>query len=242
MGIIIYMLLGRKNYRKGDFMQKILIVEDDYILADTIGDRLENLGYEVYILKEYSRWKEEWNSINPDLILLDINLGEINGLELCVGFRKLTKIPILFITGRDSDENEIQALNLGGDDYIRKPFSIDVLVARIQRHLKTRSLKYRKYISHKSLILEIDKRILKNTETLEEVELPTIEFQMLFYLIARQEEIVSRGELMDYLWESRYYVDQNALNVNLSRLRNRLEEVSMKDCIQSIRGEGLRLC
>mgnify|MGYP000865802464 FL=1 len=208
MGIIIYMLLGRKNYRKGDFMQKILIVEDDYILADTIGDRLENLGYEVYILKEYSRWKEEWNSINPDLILLDINLGEINGLELCVGFRKLTKIPILFITGRDSDENEIQALNLGGDDYIRKPFSIDVLVARIQRHLKTRSFEYRKYISHKSLILEIDKRILKNTETLEEVELPTIEFQMLFYLITRQEEIVSRGELMDYFWESRYYVDK----------------------------------
>lgn len=223
-------------------MQRILIIEDDKSLAGNILEQLNLKGYNSKILKNFNCVKEEFYNFSPHLILLDINLGNYNGFEICISLRKITKIPILFITGRDSERSEIEALNIGGDDYIKKPFSIDVLIAKIRRQLEIQSMENRKIISYGKLELEVDKRILKNIETSEILELPTIEFQLLFYLMANSERIVDRGELMDYLWENRNYVDPNALNVNLSRLRKSLSEVSAEHIIESVRGEGLKLC
>ncbi|RVU54376.1 response regulator transcription factor [Anaerosphaera multitolerans] len=223
-------------------MDKILIIEDDVNLAENLYKKLEENNYKAHILKDIENFKKEFYNFMPNLILLDINLGSYNGFELCMNLRKQTKIPILFITGRDSEKSEIEALNIGGDDYIKKPFSMDILLARIDRQLKSQSMENRKSIIYKELELEIDKQIIKNLNSKEVLELSSIEFQLLFYLINKAGEVVDRGELMDYLWENRNYVDPNALNVSLSRLRKSLAEISDENFIESIRGEGIRFC
>ena len=199
-------------------METIMIIEDDLKLSNSIGVYLEQNGYKSYVLNDFSLIENDILSVNPNLILLDINLGKHSGYEICMGIRRVSKVPILFITGRDSIEDEVKALKIGGDDYIRKPFSREVLLARIKRQLETHSKENLKLIRYKNLVLEIDKRILRNIDNKKSIELPSIEFQLLFYLFTNSTQIVDRGELMDYLWENRNYVDPNALNVNLSRL------------------------
>lgn len=223
-------------------MYNILIIEDDINLANNISDKLEKSGFVPHLLDEYGNLEKQIYDISPNLILLDINLGNYNGIEICMKLRKITNIPILFLTGRDSIEDEIKGLSIGGNDYIKKPFSTDILIARIKRQLENQSMDNRKTLVYKNISLEVDKRIVINTKTDEELELPTVEFQILFYLMTHSETLVKREELMDYLWENRNYIDPNALNVNLSRLRKSLNGITAGDLIESIRGKGLKLC
>lgn len=222
-------------------MRKIYVIEDNLHLAEQVVTILLNQGYDARICKDLNNWEEEFDIFLPDLLLLDINLQVTNGYSICSSIRQKHKLPIIFITGRDSEEDEVRALNLGGDDYIRKPFSDAILLAHIDRLMKAHSFSYREQMSYRNLELNLGKRQVKNVDTNQDIELSGMEFQIIFYLMGKAETIVSREELMDYLWTNRLYVDENALNVNLSRLRSKLSHIDADHAIQSVKGEGLCL-
>lgn len=223
-------------------LKKIMIIEDDLELAKSLSEFINKKGYDVCYLKEFGNGIEYVKKYQPSLILLDINLEEENGFIICKKIREEYKTPIIFITGRDSDKDEIQAITLGGDDYIRKPFSKEVLLVRIERILISRSYEYMNEIRISNLYLNISKNTITNIENQQSVELSNNEFQILYYLMLHKNEIVRREVLIDYLWDSKLYIDENALNVNISRLRKRLESIGLYDVIRTVRGEGLILC
>ncbi|BBF43777.1 two-component response regulator YvcP [Lachnospiraceae bacterium KM106-2] len=223
-------------------MKRIFIIEDDMHLAVKLRSVLEKNNYCAEFCKELNMWKAEFTLFQPDLLLLDINLQGTNGYVICTELRKRTRLPVIFITGRDNEEDEIRALNLGGDDYLRKPFSDALLLAYIGRQLKVHSFEYRDTVRYRNLQLDIAKRIALNNATGDSIELTGMEFQIIFYLVGKAETVVSRGEITDYIWENRCYVDENALNVNLSRLRSKLLKIKCSHLLHSIKGEGLSLC
>lgn len=222
-------------------MNRVFIIEDDMHLAERLCNVLKKNNYSASFCKQLSDWNNELAAFQPDLLLLDINLQVTNGYVICAKLRQNERLPVIFITGRDSEEDEIRALNLGGDDYLRKPFSDAFLLAHVERQLKVHSILYRDSIGYRNLTLNLGKRLVINSEIDEEVELSGMEFQILFYLMGKAETVVSRGEITDYLWNNRCYVDENALNVNLSRLRSKLSQISADRMLKSIKGEGLCL-
>lgn len=224
------------------WLKRILIIEDDFDLAIELQRYLMEYGYDVQYLNSFDRVMEEISSMNPNLIILDINLGDKSGYKICYHIRNTHKIPIMFLTGRDRYEDEIKAINLGGDDYLRKPFSKEVLLARINRLMKTHSFEYLNELKHGNIILNISKSTLINDATGHSINLSNTEFQIMHYLMLHKNEIISRESLMDYLWNNKYYVDENALNVNLSRLRKKLGSINEPEIIKTIHGKGLRLC
>lgn len=237
---ILRRILVQINERS--FMKRIFIIEDDMHLATNLRTVLEKNGYSAEFCKELDAWEKEFNHFQPDLLLLDINLQVTNGYVICTELRKKTRLPVIFITGRDCEEDEIRALNLGGDDYLRKPFSDALLLAYVARQLKVHSVFYRDAMRYRNLQLDIAKRLVLNDDTGDSIELTGMEFQIIFYLMGKAETVVSRGEITDYLWKNRCYVDENALNVNLSRLRSKLTKIECNQLLHSIKGEGLSLC
>ena len=223
-------------------MKRIFIVEDDMHLAINLKTVLEKNNYCAEFCKELNMWSTEFSLFQPDLLLLDINLQVTTGYVICTELRKTSKLPIIFITGRDSEEDEIRALNLGGDEYLRKPFSDALLLAYVARQLKVHSFEYRDEMRYRNLQLDIAKRMVLNNATGDSTELTGMEFQIIFYLMGKAETVVTRGEITDYLWKNRCYVDENALNVNLSRLRSKLSKIECSHFLHSIKGEGLSLC
>lgn len=223
-------------------MKRIFIIEDDRHLAANLKTVLKKNSYCAEFCKEVSMWKTEFDLFQPDLLLLDINLQVTTGYRVCKELRQTTRLPVIFITGRDSEEDEIRALNLGGDDYLRKPFSDALLLAYIARQLMVHSFEYRDSMRYRNLQLDIAKRLAQNNDTGDSIELTGMEFQIIFYLMGKAETVVSRGEITDYLWKNRCYVDENALNVNLSRLRSKLSKIQCSQLLHSIKGEGLSLC
>lgn len=219
-----------------------MVIEDDLELAKSLTEFISKKGYDVCYLREFDNVIECIKKYEPNLILLDINLEEEDGFIACKKIREEYKTPIIFITGRDSDKDEIQAITIGGDDYIRKPFSKEVLLVRIERILISRSYEYMNEIRISNLCLNISKNTIANIENQQSVELSNNEFQILYYLMLHKNEIVQREVLIDYLWDSRLYIDENALNVNISRLRKRLESIGLYNVIRTVRGEGLILC
>lgn len=223
-------------------MSRIFIIEDDKHLADRLTKVLGVNEYTAAYCLNIEEWEKELEAFHPDVLLLDINLQITNGYVICTTIRQKGHLPIIFITGRDTEEDEIRALNLGGDDYVKKPFSDAILLAHVERQLKSRSFEFRESMEYRELSLKLGKRLAVNSMTDEETELTGMEFQILFYLMGKAEVVVSRGELTDYMWNNRCYVDENALNVNLSRLRGKLAKIHADHMIQSIKGEGLCLC
>lgn len=223
-------------------MNKIFIIEDDEQLASNLMHALEQNHYQVQTCFVLKNWEQEYLQFNPNLVLLDINLQEIDGFLICTRIRQLSTIPIIFITGRDTEEDEIRALNLGGSDYLKKPFSNDLLLAYVAKQLQNDSPIFKDKVDFSILRLDLGKRQAINLHTNESIDLSGMEFQILFYLIGRPESTVSRNELTDYMWSNRCYIDENALNVNLSRLRGKLSQIALDNMLHSIKGEGLCLC
>lgn len=220
-------------------MQKILIVEDDEKLREELQIFLSKNGYEAKVLKTFNNTIQDILNINAELVLLDINLPNIDGEYICKEIRKSSQVPIIIITSRDNELDELISINYGADHYITKPFNIQILLAKISSLLKrTNSAieKNQNKIDCKEFILNISKSTIENKNKV--IELTKNELRILNYLVKNREKIVSREEIMECLWDNESFIDDNTLTVNMTRLRNKLEELELKELIQTKRGQG----
>lgn len=220
---------------------KIMIVEDDPEVRSELSILLENEMYHPFPVTDFRSIPEQAKQIRPNLILLDVNLPGQDGFFLCTTLRKAISVPIIFVTGRDSGTDEVRALSLGGDDYITKPYSVPVLLARIKAVLRRGN-----GAAERAGVLEaagLRLNLLNGTLTFGEktVELTRTEIQILDCLMKNAGEIVSRADLIDTLWDSRIYIDDNSLSVNMTRIRGKLAKLGLPDIIRTRRGMGYQL-
>lgn len=218
-------------------MQKILIVEDDEKLRNELEIFLNNNGYKAETLKTFDNTIKDILEINPNLILLDINLPGADGEYICREIRKQSNMGIIIVTSRDNELDELLSINYGADHYITKPFNIQILLAKINSVLRrTNNNEVKEIIYAKDFNLNIsNSTIEKNNKT---IQLTKNEYKILKYLIENREKIVSREDIMNSLWESESFIDDNTLSVNITRLRNKLEELGLKELIETRRGQG----
>lgn len=219
-------------------MSKILIVEDDEKLRDELQIFLNNNGYNAEILKFFENTINDILRINPDLLLLDINLPNCDGEFICKEIRKVSQMPIIIITSRDSELDELISINYGADHYITKPFNIQILLAKIGTLLKrVQNIDGNpEKIDAKDFILNISKNTIEKDN--KSIELTKNEYKILRFLVQNRDKIMSRDEIMRYLWEDESFIDDNTLTVNITRLRNKLEEVGLKELLETKRGQG----
>ena len=220
-------------------MQTILIIEDDQTIREELATLLKNEGYQVQIMTEFEAIPEQVCSIRPDLVLLDLGLPGRDGLSLCAAIRKIA--PIIVVTSRTSTLDELQALNLGSDDYVTKPYNIPVLLARIKAVLRRNGGEVAEPDILEAAGLRLS--LTKGTVTASggTAELTRNELKILAHLMTHAGEIVSRADLIEVLWDSQIYIDDNTLSVNVTRLRNKLEGLGMPDVIKTRRGMGYQL-
>lgn len=222
-------------------MSKILIVEDDKKLRNELKIFLEKNGYEVFILENFENTIEQIQKQNTDLILLDINLPYLDGEYICKEIRKTSNIPIIMVTSRDNEIDELISLNNGADQYVTKPYNIQILLAKIAALLKrTQTIEIsQNKINCNDFILNISKSNIEKDGKI--VELTKNELKILHYLVIKKGQIVSRDEIINYLWDSESFIDDNTLTVNIARLRTKLEEIGIEDSIETKRGQGYML-
>lgn len=219
-------------------MFTIMIIDDNEQLQNEIGNLLTINGYSVLKPKAFDKISQIVKENNPELILLDINLPKDDGFKICTEIRSFSKVPIIFITSRNTNIDELMAITLGGDDFITKPYNTQILLARINALIK------RAYPNNSNLdVIEYNGLKLNIlTSTIEHngnsEELTKNELKILYYLLINKEKIVSRVEIMEYLWDSSMFVNDNTLTVNITRIRNKIEEIGLKDFIKTKRGQG----
>ncbi len=221
-------------------MAKILIIEDDVKIRTELSNLLTCYDYECILIEFFEHVIEQVLSSEADLILLDINLPYVDGYHICKGIRAASSIPIIVVTSRDSEMDELMSMNLGADDFVTKPYNIQILLARIASVLRrTQRHQELKAITYKGLTLDLSQS--KASFENQEVELTKNELRILHLLMKHQTTIVSRDEIMNELWQSDEFVDDNTLTVNINRLRRKLEDVGANDYIMTKRGQGYRL-
>lgn len=218
-------------------MQKILIIEDDEKIRSELETFLNKNGYETKTIVNFENTIEDALNEKADLILLDINLPYADGEYICKEIRKNSDVPIIMVTSRDSEIDELISLNYGADQYVTKPYNIQILLAKIAGLLKrNQSNNTNDKIELEKFVLNISSRYVENGD--KKVELTKNEYNIIYYLSLRKGKLVSRDEIMDYLWESESFIDDNTLSVNIKRIRDKLEEIGAKDSIETRRGQG----
>jgi hypothetical protein len=222
-------------------MQKILIIEDDEKIRDELESFLNKHGYNAKALINLDNVVEDILKEKADLILLDINLPYMDGEYVCKEVRKTSNVPIIMVTSRDSELDELISLNYGADQYVTKPYNIQILLAKIIGLLKRNQNAgiNQDKIDCKEFILNRSKSIIEKDDL--KVELTKNEISILYFLILHRGSIVSREDIIEYLWESEAFIDDNTLTVNMKRLRGKLEEVGLEDIIETKRGQGYML-
>ncbi len=219
-------------------MYKIFIVEDEPVIAETVKRHLEKWEYEVKCAGDFKNVISEFAGFAPQLVIMDIGLPFYNGFYWCAEIRKISKVPLIFLSSASDNMNIVMAMNMGGDDFISKPFDLNVLMAKIQ------ALMRRAYdfvgapdiIEHRGAVLNISGAYL--TYDGRKTELTKNEYLILLTLMENKEKAVSRELLMNKLWETDSYVDENTLNVNVSRLRKKLEQSGLSGFIRTKAGLG----
>ncbi len=222
-------------------MQKIMIIEDEPSVREELASLLRDEGYAPIVVVDFVEIKKQAEKASPDLILLDMGLPGCDGLTLCAQLRREMDTPIIFVTGRDSVGDELSALCLGGDDYITKPYHIPLLLAHIRAVLRRRGEEGKEADTIRAAGLELNLRRGTVSAGGNTEELTRNEVQILACLMDRAGEIVSREDLIEALWESQIYIDDNTLSVNITRLRGKLGKIGMTDCIRTRRGMGYQL-
>ena len=222
-------------------MYKIFIVEDDEMIAAGLKRHLENWGYAVECAQDLGNVMPEFVRAAPHLVLMDIKLPFYNGYHWCSELRKISKVPVIFLSSAADNMNIVMAVNMGGDDFIAKPFDLDVLTVKIQAMLR-RSYDF----VSQSVVLEHRGAMLNLTEAVlvygsEKLELTKNELRILQVLMENKEKVVARDTLMTKLWERDSYVGENTLSVNVNRLRKKLESAGLSDFIQTKKGIGYRV-
>ena len=222
-------------------MKRILIIEDDEKLRCELETFLNKNGFVATSLKKFDNAVEDILNEKADLLLLDINLPYTDGEFICKEIRKTSNVPIIMVTSRDSEMDELLSLNYGADQYVTKPYNIQILLAKIVGLLKRNQNVGNNpdKIDCGEFILNTAGRIIEKEDN--KVELTKNEYKILEYLVLHRQQVISRDEIMDYLWESEEFVDDNTLNVNIKRLRTKLEELGLIDQIETRRGHGYLL-
>lgn len=209
-------------------MYKILIVEDEEKIRDELKNLLQRYGYEAVALEEFHDPIKAILQAKPHLILLDINLPEYDGYVLCRSLRQQTNIPIIMVTSRNSEVDELMSMNLGADNFITKPYNVQILLAHIQALLKRSYQEEQgRLLEVKGVILDLSKGVVKYQS--QSIELTKNEMRILWLLMQKKDSIVTRDEIMTDLWQSEEFVDDNTLTVNINRLRRKLESIGVHD-------------
>ena len=218
-------------------MKKILIIEDDEAIRNELKTFLCRYNYDALVIEKFENVIEEIEKENADLILLDINLPIFDGYYICREIRKNSNVPIIIVTSRDSDIDELMSMNLGADDFITKPYNTQILLARINSVLKrVYSKEVQESMVYKDLVLNLSNGTISYKDNT--LNLTKNEIKILSYLIKNKGKIISRENLMEYLWNDDFFVDDNTLSVNITRLRKKIESIGLKNPIETRRGLG----
>lgn len=219
-------------------MKKIIIIEDDEVIREELQNFLKRYGYEVKSPMDFNNIIKYVENENANLILLDINLPVYDGFYICREIRKMSDIPIIVVTSRDSDVDELMSMNLGADDFITKPYNTDILLARIANILKRAygNSKNNNILNYRDFRLNLSNATVNYKN--KSFELTKNEVKILSYLINNKGKIVKRDSLMEYLWKSDYFVDDSTLTVNINRLRKKFEDAGIENPIETRRGLG----
>lgn len=219
-------------------MYRILIIEDDTVIANAIKNNIETWNYDVMCVTDFRDIMPVFISYSPQLVLLDISLPFYNGYHWCSEIRKLSKVPIIFISSASDNMNIVMAVNMGGDDFIAKPFDLNVLTAKVQAMLR-RTYDFAgqtNFLEHKGAILNTSDTTLIYNE--KKIQLTKNEYRILQVLIENKGRAVSRDTIMARLWETDSFIDDNTLTVNVTRLRKKLEDIGLHDFISTKKGIG----
>ena len=216
-------------------MKKVLIVEDDESISSELKNLLDNAGYNGIILENFENSFEEIKKANPDLILLDINIPKLNGEMLLQKIRKESNVPIIMVTSKNNEADEVLSISYGADDYITKPYNPTILLLRINNIFKRIENK-NDILTYNNLQLDSKKGIIKSDN--KELILTKNEMIIFTFLLSNRGNIVTRDDLMTDLWNNDSYINDNALNVNISRLRTKLTELGYEDAIETRKGQG----
>lgn len=223
-------------------MYRILVVEDDFIIAASLKETLEKWGYEASLVTDFNQVLTHFIHYDPHLILMDITLPKFDGYYFCQKIRMHSNIPILFMSSRDHNKDIIMAINLGADDYVTKPFDLNLLLAKITALLR-RSYAYQEnnltMVAYEGLLLDVDQMTASFQDA--EMTLTKNEFRILKCLMEKAPQVVSRAEIMRILWDHESFVDDNTLTVNINRLRKKLEAINLANWLQTKKGQGYSL-
>lgn len=230
---------GRDNMNT----HRILIVEDDLKIATLLADTLRKYHYDVCAVESFDHILDDFKSFDPHLVLLDINLPSYDGYYWCRQLRQLTTCPIIFISARSGEMDQVFALENGGDDFITKPFNYEIVLAKIKSHLRRSYGEYATKQEERTikqgqlkLLLERMELHTKNAE----IPLQKKECVVLELLMSQAPKVVSREKLLEELWDDQAFVDENTLNVNIARVRKKLSDYDVKSTIETVRGAGYR--
>ncbi len=219
-------------------MHKILIIEDDTSIAQILKQQLESWGNEVHCVKDFQHVIKAFTDFDPHLVLVDIILPFYNGYYWCSEIRKISNVPVVFLSSADDNMNIVMAMNMGGDDFISKPFDTNVLTAKLQAILRRTYDMSGKIpvLEHKGAILNLNDTTL--TYQGQRLDLTRNDFRILQTLMEQKGKVVSRDTLMMKLWEIDSYVEENTLTVNITRLRKKLSSIGLDHFIQTKIGTG----
>ena len=212
---------------------RIAIIEDDEITRLELSKLLHTQGYETVLLTDFENLTEELKQYSAQLVLLDINLPYENGYEVC------KKIKQIFVTSRDTNADELKSIQAGGIDFITKPYDTLILLEKIKRALQLSNPNNFRELVKKDCTLDLHLSILKYQE--KSIELTRNEFRILYYFFMNEDKIISKEELLDKLWNDKYYLDENILLVNMTRLKKKMKEIGIVHLLENIRGKGWKL-
>ncbi|MEC0307815.1 response regulator transcription factor [Paenibacillus lautus] len=225
-------------------MYTILIVEDDERIADKLRSAISKYDFNVRITEDFSRVMDIFTDTKPDLVLLDVNLPKFDGYYWCRQIRTQSHCPIIFISARDSGMDQIMALENGADDYITKPFDMELVLAKIRSHLRravgayASSQEDEQTVESAGLIIYPERFVVTYGD--ESAELTQKEAALLTMLMEKDGRVVSRERLLDLMWEDQHFIDDNTLNVYITRVRRKLRELGAGNLIETVRGAGYR--
>ena len=220
-------------------MERILIIEDDKTIREELSILLTNNNYNVSSIEDFLNIEKYLKEMNLDLILLDINLPNTNGYEVIKKIKKVTLKPVIFVTSRNTLEDEIKSLSSGGYDFITKPYNKELLLLKIRKCLDEVNPKNHKELVVNGVVLDLHLSLIKYQD--KEIELTRNEFLLMYYLFLNYPNTLSKDMLIEYLWNDKFYLDENILIVNINRLRNKLRDIGLDDFIKTVRGVGYKL-
>ncbi len=220
-------------------LMNITIVEDDPVIREKLSSLLKENGYETTLVNDFQNVISKLLEINTDLILLDINLPYEDGFNICKKIKEKLQIPIIFVTSRDTTEDEIKSIQVGGIDFITKPYNKIILLEKIKRALKLNNPINFRELTKNGYTLDLHLSLLRYNG--KETELTRNEFRILYYFFINPNRIITKDELLEKLWNDKYYLDDNILSVNINRLRKKASEIGIVDFLKNIRGQGYRL-